>query len=680
MPDISEIELRLDSIREVYDEICAQADEDGFRDDEERAMIARVDAKIKRLEAELRVAKAKQKKEHDPKEAWDEVSGYYKDLLRLQADLAKDEAPEADDLEAYLKAVSSHLATEDWESAVNELLLAGAWVTENELWDRSDEDEDEEIQRDEDEDSGKAAWDILDGDLLLEDCRALHDRLLKEGSRHAAQVGKFLDAIQKAVDKEEWKTAMTQAVLYESYVQDNDLIEDEDEEDEGWLSRASDLAELAALVKKLIASGISGSLDLAGTLGRITATAASGKLEEAGRLLDDALVRARELAKSLDKKDEDDDTTSDAEKAWKKAAPTYRELLKLHAELSKEGAEEAADLNVHLETIAAALATEDWPTAVNEVLLASIFAEDNGLWEKLDDPEDMEEDLSGKTVWDALDGETRLKELRDLYKRLDAQGNLNAARMKDLIQSIDTAVSNEKWKSATSSMIILEKFVEDNDLETVADENGSLSRAMSELSVLVDDLTKAGVEAAGDIARTMQQIAAEMAAGNFATAQRLLDDALVAAREAAEEIEEASRIDPSSASISASVGKGGKNKEEDVETVQRLLNRSGAGLEVDGDCGSRTIRAIENFQQSRLGWKDGRVDPGGKTFAALTGAAAFENVKDAVTDAVEDAAEVVKDTANSVLDKVTDAIEDVGDFLEDFFGGDDDEKEDARSG
>ena len=115
-------------------------------------------------------------------------------------------------------------------------------------------------------------------------------------------------------------------------------------------------------------------------------------------------------------------------------------------------------------------------------------------------------------------------------------------------------------------------------------------------------------------------------------------------------------------------------------TVQRLLNRSGAGLDTDGDCGSKTIRAIENFQQSRLGWKDGRVDPGGKTFAALTGAAVVEDVKDAVTDAVEDAAEAVVDTAESVVETVTDMIEDAGDFFEDFLGGDDDEDEDVRSG
>ncbi len=72
--------------------------------------------------------------------------------------------------------------------------------------------------------------------------------------------------------------------------------------------------------------------------------------------------------------------------------------------------------------------------------------------------------------------------------------------------------------------------------------------------------------------------------------------------------------------LSASVGAGGKNKPEDVETVQAYLNRNGAGIGVDGKCGPQTINAIKAFQKS-IGFSvpDGRVDPGGKTEAALNG-------------------------------------------------------------
>jgi len=73
--------------------------------------------------------------------------------------------------------------------------------------------------------------------------------------------------------------------------------------------------------------------------------------------------------------------------------------------------------------------------------------------------------------------------------------------------------------------------------------------------------------------------------------------------------------------LSASVGRGGKNLEEDVQAVQAALNRRmDAKLDVDGRCGTATINAIMAFQkaigQSR---PDGRVDPGRGTANKLAG-------------------------------------------------------------
>jgi peptidoglycan hydrolase-like protein with peptidoglycan-binding domain len=77
-------------------------------------------------------------------------------------------------------------------------------------------------------------------------------------------------------------------------------------------------------------------------------------------------------------------------------------------------------------------------------------------------------------------------------------------------------------------------------------------------------------------------------------------------------------------SLSASVGRGGKNKPEDVQAVQAALNkRAGAGLEVDGKVGPKTIAAIVAFQKkSGLPAADGLVEPGKGTEAALNGKAA----------------------------------------------------------
>ena len=76
--------------------------------------------------------------------------------------------------------------------------------------------------------------------------------------------------------------------------------------------------------------------------------------------------------------------------------------------------------------------------------------------------------------------------------------------------------------------------------------------------------------------------------------------------------------------ISASVGIGGLNRNEDVRQVQERLNRFVARLQleplgVDGDCGPKTRAAIAAFQDDVVGIEipDGRVDPGGSTWQKL---------------------------------------------------------------
>jgi len=79
--------------------------------------------------------------------------------------------------------------------------------------------------------------------------------------------------------------------------------------------------------------------------------------------------------------------------------------------------------------------------------------------------------------------------------------------------------------------------------------------------------------------------------------------------------------------ITGSVGRGGTNNYGDVVTVQRLLNQNIQKLSpipilrTDGIVGPNTIIAIEAFQRRVVGINppDGIVDPGGKTFAKLTG-------------------------------------------------------------
>src|SRR4051812_32007397 len=79
--------------------------------------------------------------------------------------------------------------------------------------------------------------------------------------------------------------------------------------------------------------------------------------------------------------------------------------------------------------------------------------------------------------------------------------------------------------------------------------------------------------------------------------------------------------------ITDSVGRGGKNRPVDVMIVQHLLNsRAGEGgvphFELTGAVDGRLVEAIEAVQRDvvRLATPDARIDPGGKTLAALTAA------------------------------------------------------------
>jgi len=81
-----------------------------------------------------------------------------------------------------------------------------------------------------------------------------------------------------------------------------------------------------------------------------------------------------------------------------------------------------------------------------------------------------------------------------------------------------------------------------------------------------------------------------------------------------------------SKTVSASVGIRGRNIAADVKTIQELLNGVAPAdggpqpiLKVDGLCGPKTEKAIQEFQLRHFGWKgaDGRVDPNGQTLAKL---------------------------------------------------------------
>ena len=78
--------------------------------------------------------------------------------------------------------------------------------------------------------------------------------------------------------------------------------------------------------------------------------------------------------------------------------------------------------------------------------------------------------------------------------------------------------------------------------------------------------------------------------------------------------------------ITASVGRGGANKANDVSAIQYGLDQvppvdggPSTPLKIDGICGPKTTAAIQNFQLKHFGWPgaDGRIDPGKQTIKKL---------------------------------------------------------------
>lgn len=73
--------------------------------------------------------------------------------------------------------------------------------------------------------------------------------------------------------------------------------------------------------------------------------------------------------------------------------------------------------------------------------------------------------------------------------------------------------------------------------------------------------------------------------------------------------------------LSQPVGRGAPNLRADVLAVQHLLLARGFARvgDADGRCGPNTIAAIEDFQSGFMRRPDGRIDPGGRSWAHLSG-------------------------------------------------------------
>ena len=565
--------------------------------------------------------------EEDPataKAAWDAAKPLYKSLQEVSVELGKSEWGAADEkLDRYLDDIDIALSAEDWGEALNLVMLAHFWADENKLFDLYWSEEDDE----ESKEKAKAAWDeFIDyNDLELDELKTYLD---DEGSPHAAKIGDYKKKIDEAVEAENWKKALQQSLICKKFIEDNDLWDEEEEyEDDADDSDEDD--------------------------GEYT-----GPIEEPG----------------------------DDKAAWDAfSGQPLDDLRNYYKKFGKDGYwEEEEKLKGYLDAIARAVATEDWAEALNQGMIAAAWLEDEE-WYKVypeDEPIELyeDEDDTGETAWEEIRGNTYhwLIKLRDDLK---ADGSSHAKKIGEFIKAIDDAEDVQNWKLAQQQVMLAMKYIDDNELgenpDDVADSSEWDARRADydELVSLHERLINEAHPDAAPIGRSISEITGAIDEESYTEAVRLLDEA----RTYADNLElwdtginHEAGIDPSSASIRSSVGQGGRNRSDDVETVQLLLNRQGQrpSLVPDGDCGKKTIGAIKAFQQKELGWKDGRVDPDGKTWRALTGQTIIDDVANAITDVKNKAGEVVDDITEAAGEMLDDAM----DYLGDLFDGEEENK------
>lgn len=428
-----------------------------------------------------------------------------------------------------------------------------------------------------------------------------------------------------------------------------------------------DAATLARFVKAMQAAAA--ALDWQQALDQYEAGKA---FADAQGLWDELCVEAPEVAETP--------AADEGRDAWEKWAFLHEKMRDLCTRLADRGHPLADRLGAYLDEVDEALGKAEYRRAtdllVNE---AGDFAADHDLWQ-------IAEAGEGENLLPAPT-QRQIVRLADLSRELTAMGHDKAAEFDRMVSDIPRVVT--EFPDLIPAGRAVERawtYADDNALWsavpalTKAEEErlfwetgGKLYR---DLNALLRRLEEAGHADAGALSDEIAAVDREVGQASFVAAGLHLD----AAREMADDraLWDAVPADDTgagdnalSATIGGSVGRSGKNDPADVLTVQVLLNRDGAGLAEDGDCGPATVRAIEAFQKAAFGVADGRVDPDGRTMAALTGRQAMAQAADAATETAGKVAKTVAKAAGAAVEAVDDALGAVGDLLGGFFGGND---------
>jgi hypothetical protein len=384
-----------------------------------------------------------------------------------------------------------------------------------------------------------------------------------------------------------------------------------------------------------------------------------------------------------DYEEAEDEDENPAKSGWEDWQFLHDKMHNLHTRLAEMEHPLADRLGAYLDEIGEARDKQEYRRATDLLVKdAGGFVESYGLWDlaEADDGENLLPEITQR----------RIVSLADLSRALLDVGHEKAVEFQALVADIPRVVTDPAALIPTSRAVERAwDFADTHSLRSAVptlpeseqerlfwETNGKLFRELNALHRKLEAAGHPDCFALGEklaVADVYIQGDAFLAAGlELDAASELADERGLwdAVPDVAED-EGGAGFSPALATIGGSVGRGGKNSAADVLTVQRLLNRGGATLMEDGDCGSLTVRAIEAFQKATFGSADGRVDPDGRTMAALTGRAVIADVADAASDVAQKVTGTVKKTVGAVVDVVDDALGDMGDFLGSLLGGGD---------
>ena len=608
--------------------------------------------------------------------AWEGMSKVYGMIKDLYATLGKADHPLENRIGSYLDEMDAAVKDEEWDTALSALAKAGKFADENDLWDVEEPDE--------------GGGDIISADhkKKLQKLKDLHRDLDFLGHEKAKELGGLIDDVPEKVTSPMDMIPADRALQRAYEFADKHKLWDAqpgltkaEEEKLFWENNGENYKKVKGLLSDLEFENHEYAADIDKILTRVdknikdqTYFAASMGIDQAIDLADEENLW--DVRIGLPKSEEE-------ELFWEHHGDNYRKVKKLFRRLEDVEHEDTKALGKIIAGIDKNIKDATYFAATMGIDQAIELADENKLW-----------DETPKEVWDALQKD--VEKLRKLFGALYDAGHEAADQIGDLIDAMDDARRGEDWEDAERQYaaakaladglklwdaVKTEEDHDDDEEEDVDPLKAAWEARRPDYDKIVeihDRLIRETHPDSVEIGSMITSIADAVDDEYWQDAEKFLDIAIQLAKskkhwESGGEPEEPGGINPATASISGSVGQGGKNRAADVETVQLLLNEKGATLEPDGACGKLTIGAIKKFQQSELGWKDGRVDPGGKTWAALTGGA-ISDVVDKVKDVVDDVSDTISDAAGKIADKASDLADDVTDFFEDLFDDDDDDK------